>query len=144
VNFQASPPLIGSIYSCGAGGRADAPLGGPAGASGERTKTSHLPSGDQRGEASCLPSVIRRGGSSPRTETLQMEVSYPSFLSLTETLTKATRVPSGEIVGSPIQLNWKISFSVMERFWASARKEIVARDSNKVTSKADARCMAAP
>src|SRR5262249_62060775 len=104
-NFEDSPPLMGSIYSCGAGGRADAPLAGPAGASGERTKTSHLPSGDQRGEASCLPSVIRRGGSSPRTETLQMERSYSSFFSLTETFKKATLVPSGAISGSPMQMN---------------------------------------
>ena len=37
---------------------------GPAGGSGERTKTSHLPSGENRGEASCLPSVMRRGDSS--------------------------------------------------------------------------------
>src|SRR5262249_10140405 len=125
VTFQASPPVIGSRKSCGAGGLAPAPApapGVPAGGSGARRKTSHLPSGDHRGEESWLPLVMRRGASSPPSETLQSEVSYPSFFSLTLTFTNATREPSGEICGSPIQLNWKRSFSVMERFCANARK----------------------
>src|SRR5579871_784201 len=47
---QDSPPFIGNIYSCGPEGRtAPLLLVPPAGDSGVRTKTIHLPSGDQRG-----------------------------------------------------------------------------------------------
>src|ERR1700739_2989250 len=63
IFHDSPPPLTGSISSCG-----DAPRPGPPGpaaappaGSGARTNTSHLPSGDQRGEESCLPSVMRRG-----------------------------------------------------------------------------------
>src|SRR4030095_1587664 len=52
--------------------------------------------------------------------TVQIAVLYPSFLSLTVTRTKATREPSGETCGSPIQTKLKRSFSVMLRFSANA------------------------
>src|SRR5262249_22654574 len=114
------------------------------GGSGVRTKSSHLPSGDQRGEESCLPSVMRRGASFPRMETLHIAVSYPSFFSLAVTLTKATRDPSGEICGSPIQLNWKISFSVMERFCAWAKTATTAARPSATIKRRTVRCMEAP
>ena len=40
-----------------------------------RTKARRLPSGDQRGCASCLPLVMRTGASLPEVETIQIEVS---------------------------------------------------------------------
>src|SRR5215471_16244854 len=40
-----------------------------------RTKTRCLPSGDQRGWASCLPLVIRTGGSLPLVATVQIDDS---------------------------------------------------------------------
>src|SRR5947207_4953974 len=77
VTFQDSPPLMESMYSCGPAGRLEA-LAAPAPegrASGARTKVSHFPSGDHWGEESWLPLPIRIGCSSPRIETLQIEVS---------------------------------------------------------------------
>ena len=78
---------------------------------------------------------MRRGCSSPRVLTLQIAVSYPVFFSSTVTFTNATREPSGEICGSPIQLNWKMSFSVIERFCAWARAAIAAAQHNAIASR---------
>src|SRR6185503_21161162 len=87
--------------------------------SGARTKTRYFPSGDQRGVESRGPFVNWRV--SPfAVATVQIAVLYPSFLSLTVTRTNATREPSGETCGSPIQTKLKRSFSVMFRFCAKA------------------------
>src|SRR6187431_3231169 len=87
--------------------------------SGARTKTRYFPSGDQRGCVSRGPFVSWRV--SPfAVATVQIAVLYPSFLSLTVVRTNATREPSGETCGSPIQTKLKRSFSVMLRFCASA------------------------
>src|ERR1700741_2544486 len=79
----------------------------------------NCPSGDQRGVASRGPFVSCRV-SPLAVETVQIAVLYPSFLSLTVTRTKATREPSGDTCGSPIQTKLKRSFSVILRFCASA------------------------
>src|SRR5205823_11735293 len=60
-----------------------------------------------------------------------MDVLYLSFLSLTVTRTNATREPSGETCGSPIQTKSQRSFSVMFRFCAG-RTAIAAR---KITNE---------
>src|SRR5215213_11554899 len=87
--------------------------------SGARTKTRYFPSGDQRGVVSRGPLVSWRV-SPLAVATVQIAVLYPSFLSLTVVRTNATREPSGETCGSPIQTKLKRSFSVMLRFCASA------------------------
>src|SRR5678815_79339 len=87
--------------------------------SGARTKARYFPSGDQRGCESRGPLVSCRV-SPLAVVTVQIAVLYPSFLSLTVTRTNATREPSGETCGSPIQTKLKRSFSVILRFCASA------------------------
>src|SRR6185369_6428221 len=87
--------------------------------SGARTNARYFPSGDQRGVVSRGPLVSCRV-SPLAVVTVQIAVLYPSFLSLTVTRTKATREPSGETCGSPIQTKLNRSFSVMFRFCASA------------------------
>src|SRR6185369_4425807 len=87
--------------------------------SGARTNARYFPSGDQRGVVSRGPLVSCRV-SPLAVVTVQIAVLYPSFLSLTVTRTKATREPSGESCGSPIQTKLNRSFSVMFRFCASA------------------------
>src|SRR6185436_1669509 len=87
--------------------------------SGARTNARYVPSGDQRGCESRGPFVSWRV-SPLAVVTVQIAVLYPSFLSLTVTRTKATREPSGETCGSPIQTKLNRSFSVMLRFWPSA------------------------
>src|SRR5215831_1956853 len=87
--------------------------------SGARTKQRYCPSGDQRGDESLGPADIWRD--SPLVEdTVQIAVSYPSFLAFTVTRTKAIRDPSGATCGSAIQTKLNKSFSVMFRFWACA------------------------
>ena len=109
VKVHASPPPSDSSASCEAGGFPS--FGGSL----PRTKTIHLPSGDQRGSESCLPLVRRRGADDPSVATVHNDVSYPSFLSLTFTLTNTTCDPSGETCGSPIHWKRNRSFSVMGR-----------------------------
>src|SRR6185312_9265255 len=57
---------------------------------------------------------------------------YPSFFSLTVTRTNATREPSGDTCGSPIQTKLKRSFSVMLRFCAHAG---AARDTTMIRKR---------
>src|SRR5215467_14344215 len=90
VIVHASPPASDSKAICGGLGLPVSSLSPP------RTKAIRLPSGDQRGCASCLPFVIRIGGSPPEVATVQMEVSYPVRFSSTLTRVNATRDPSGE------------------------------------------------
>src|ERR1700676_4187451 len=111
VMIQASPPASESIAICGGLGFPVSSLSPP------RTKAMRLPSGDQRGCASCLPFVIRTGVSLPDVATIQMEVSYPVRFSSTLTRVNATRVPSGESCGLATQTKSKRSFSVMARAW---------------------------
>src|SRR6185369_6756151 len=87
--------------------------------SGARTKARYFPSGDQRGVESRGPLVNWRV-SPLAVVTVQIAVLYPSFLSLTVTRTNATREPSGETCGSPIQTKLNRSFSVILRFCARA------------------------
>ena len=59
------------------------------------------PSGDQCGEVSRLgPCVKRRGALPAATSTSQMLDRYSSRSSDADVTTKATREPSGEILGS--------------------------------------------
>src|SRR5216683_471700 len=95
-----------------------------------------LPSGDQRGCASCLPLVRRMGASLPEVATIQMEVSYPVRFSSVTTRVKTTRDPSGETCGSATQTKLNRSFSVIARFaapgwelefWAASEVTIARR-----------------
>src|SRR5439155_8527101 len=111
VKVQASPPFIDSMASCGGSGLPSFSVA--------LMKTRNFPSGDHSGELSCGPLVNRCGGSLSAVETVQIAVSYPSFFSFTLTRTKATRDPSGEICGSPIQTKSNRSFSVIPRLSAA-------------------------
>src|ERR1044071_5331630 len=99
------------MYNCEGSTRPDT--------SGARENMTYCPSGDHRGVESRGPFVSCRVSPSA-VETVQIAVLYPSFFSLTVTRTNATREPSGEICGSPIQTKLKRSFSVMLRFCARA------------------------
>src|SRR6185369_13101200 len=93
VNGHASPPFVGRMKICGGSGLPSFSI--------DRVNARDFPSGDQRGELSCLPDVNART-EPPAVEATQMDVSYPVFLSSTVTRTNATCEPSGEICGSPI------------------------------------------
>src|SRR5258708_26575428 len=114
VMRRASPPASKRRASWGG-------LGLPlASFSPARRKAKRLPSGDQRGCASCLPLVSRMGDSPPEVATVQIEVSYPVRFSSTTTRVKATREPSGASWGLAIQTKSKRSFSVMGRLAVGA------------------------
>ncbi len=85
---QASPPDSESNASWDGKGllpRLSAPF-----SAGPRTKTIHLPSGDQRGCVSRFALVSRTGTSEPAVPTIHSAVSYPSFFSFTVTRTNTT------------------------------------------------------
>ncbi|OLE65778.1 MAG: hypothetical protein AUG03_03060 [Acidobacteria bacterium 13_1_20CM_2_68_14] len=105
--------------------------------------TSLLPSGDQRGPPSRGPPV-NRIASPPRVGTIQISVSYPSFLSLTWTRTYATREPSGEICGSAIHTKRKRSCSVMTRFSAAIGLETSAHSSRQGNTAESIACRRIP
>src|SRR5712692_10564531 len=64
-----------------------------------------------------------------------MEVLYPSFLSFTVTRTNATRDPSGDTCGSPIQTKSQRSFSVILRFWAKAGARLATKTSKQIINE---------
>src|SRR6185369_11056955 len=101
---------MASMNNCGGSTRPET--------SGERVNIRYWPSGDHRGAPSRGPLVSCRVSPSA-VETVQIAVLYASFFSLTVTRTNATREPSGDTCGSPIQTKLKRSFSVMLRFCAS-------------------------
>src|SRR5208283_14586 len=69
VTIQASPPASDSIAICDGLGLPVSSLSPP------RVNAMRLPSGDQRGCVSCLPFVIRTGGSLPEVAAIQIDVS---------------------------------------------------------------------
>src|SRR5947209_6779972 len=75
VMVHASPPASESSAICGCGALGSGVGEGVAGASGPRTKAIQRPSGDQRGELSCLPLVRRMGTPVPSLEIIQSDVS---------------------------------------------------------------------
>src|SRR5712692_2759516 len=130
VMMLASPPASDRIASCGGRGLPFSSFSPP------RMNAMRLPSGAQRGCASCLPLVRRMGASLPEVATIQMEVSYPVRFSSVTTRVKTTRDPSGETCGSAIQTKLNRSFSVIARFaapgwelefWAASEVTIARR-----------------